>query len=483
MIETQMERDALLRTDAMHMSQVFEAQKAAFSTEPYPTPDTRLDRLVRLRKMVEQGSEAIVAAVSRDFGHRSPDESRIAEIAGTIAAIDYAIARVRRWMRPSGRHATIWFLPASNQVIAQPLGVVGIMAPWNYPVNLALVPLVSALAAGNRVMIKMSELSPATGQAVANLAKQFFDISELAILGGDAKEAAHFSSLPFAHLLFTGSSRVGLMVMSAAAQNLTPVTLELGGKCPAIVDGDFDLDEAAKRILWGKTFNAAQTCVAPDYVMVPKGTTVAFVEAMTRHYRVNYPEGASSDQYTSIIDERGYTRLMGMVDAAKREGAEVRTCEPITAEHNLRRKLPLTFVLNPSRSSALMQEEIFGPVLPVIEHDGLDDALRHVNQGEHPLALYYFGHSSKQRESVLQKSLSGGVAFNDVMLQFLQVDMAFGGVGASGFGRYHGKEGFETFSHLKSVFTQRGMGSFTGLKLLYPPYGRLGRLVTSLMGG
>jgi coniferyl-aldehyde dehydrogenase len=273
------------------------------------------------------------------------------------------------------------------------------------------------------------------------------------------------------------------MVMSAAAQNLTPVTLELGGKCPAIVDGDYDLDEAAKRILWGKTFNAAQTCVAPDYVMVPKGKTHAFVEAMTRHYRVNYPEGALSDQYTSIVDERSYSRLIDMVDAAKRCGEEVRTCESITTAHNRLRKFPLTFVLNPSKDSALMQHEIFGPVLPVLEHDGLDDALRRVNQGEHPLALYYFGHSSKNRSSVLKRSLSGGVAFNDVMLQFLQVDMAFGGVGASGFGRYHGREGFETFSHLKSVFTQRGIGRFTGLKLLYPPYGRLGRLVTSLMGG
>ena len=483
MIESQTEHDALESTAVAHMTQVFEAQQEAFSLEPFPTLDVRLDRLVRLRKMVEQGSEIIVAAVSQDFGHRSPDESRIAEIAGTITAIDYAIARVRRWMRPSRRQATIWFLPASNQVIAQPLSVVGIMAPWNYPVNLALVPLVSALAAGNRVMIKMSELSPATGQALANLAKQFFDVNELAVLGGEAKESAHFSSLPFGHLLFTGSSRVGRMVMSAAAQNLTPVTLELGGKCPAIVDGDYELDEAAKRILWGKTFNAAQTCVAPDCVMVPKGQTAAFVEAMTRHYHANFPQGALSDQYTSIVDERGHSRLTGLVDAAKRAGAEVRVCEPTTPEHNRRRKFPLTFVLNPNRDSALMQEEIFGPVLPVLEHDGLDDALRLVKQGEHPLALYYFGHSSNQRESVLKKSLSGGVAFNDVMLQFLQVDMAFGGVGASGFGRYHGKEGFETFSHLKSVFTQRGMGRFTGLKLLYPPYGRLGRLVTSLMGG
>jgi|LauGreDrversion2_3_1035106.scaffolds.fasta_scaffold00080_2 coniferyl-aldehyde dehydrogenase len=483
MIQNRTERDALHRVETKHMSQVFEAQQAAFSTERYPTFDARIDRLVRLRTMLEQGSEAIVSAVSQDFGHRSPDESRIAEIAGTIAAIDYAIARVRRWMRPSGRHATIWFLPAGNQVIAQPVGVVGIIAPWNYPVNLAFVPLVSALAAGNRVMIKMSELSPATSEMLADLAGQFFNTSELAIVGGDAEEAAYFSSLPFGHLLFTGSSRVGRMVMSAAAQNLTPVTLELGGKCPAIVDSDYDLDEAAKRILWGKTFNAAQTCVAPDYVIVPKGKSVAFVEAMTRHYRVSYPEGALSSQYTSIIDERGYARLMGLVDTAKRHGAEIRTCEPITAAHHQLRKFPLTFVLNPSKDSALMQHEIFGPVLPVLEHDGLDDALLHVNQGEHPLALYYFGHSSKKRSSVLKQSLSGGVAFNDVMLQFLQVDMAFGGVGASGFGRYHGREGFETFSHLKSVFTQRGVGSFTGLKLLYPPYGRLGRLVTTLMGG
>ena len=265
MIESQTEHDALESTAVAHMTQVFEAQQEAFSLEPFPTLDVRLDRLVRLRKMVEQGSEIIVAAVSQDFGHRSPDESRIAEIAGTITAIDYAIARVRRWMRPSRRQATIWFLPASNQVIAQPLSVVGIMAPWNYPVNLALVPLVSALAAGNRVMIKMSELSPATGQALANLAKQFFDVNELAVLGGEAKESAHFSSLPFGHLLFTGSSRVGRMVMSAAAQNLTHVL------CQGLRAGVADGSQAAKLLL-ASVANARPSLTATtNWTKPPKG--------------------------------------------------------------------------------------------------------------------------------------------------------------------------------------------------------------------
>lgn len=466
------------------MTHTFQVQRQAFEHDRFPSAEVRIDRLMRLRQMVIDGQQEIQAALNLDFGHRATEESRVAEIAGTLAAIDYASARLRKWMRPRGRHTSIWFLPAANKVVPQPVGVVGIMAPWNYPVNLALVPLTSALAAGNRAMIKMSELTPATTKTLARLLRIAFDESEIALFGGNANDAACFSGLAFDHLLFTGSTKVGRLVMAAAARNLTPLTLELGGKCPVIVDDDYSIDEAAQRILWGKTFNAAQTCVAPDYAMVPKGKLPAFVDAIARHYAAHFPEGALAGSYTSTIDQPSYDRLRELLDSARGSGASVQMLEQLTPRHAAARKFPLALVINPAPGSRIMREEIFGPILPVFEHDGLEDAIQRVNRtGEHPLGLYYFGNSEHRRRAVLENTLSGGVSINDVMLQFLQVDLAFGGVGASGFGRYHGREGFETFSHLKSVFVQRGIGGFTGLKLLYPPYGPIARRVISLMGG
>jgi len=468
---------------AVDLAQAFEAQRAAFARDRCPSLLVRQERLMRLREVVLDGQRELQDAICRDFGHRSLDESRVAEIAGTVAAIDYAIDHLRQWMRPRSHATSIWFLPASNRVTAQPVGVVGIIAPWNYPVNLALVPLASALAAGNRAMVKMSELSEATTQVLARLIRLRFSEDEVVLVGGDARVAESFSALPFAHLLFTGSGRVGRMVMGAAAKNLTPVTLELGGKCPAIVGDDYAISEAAQRILWGKTFNAAQTCIAPDYVLVPRGEANAFVEAMMGHYAHRFPQGALDGSYTSIIDQRNFDRLTALVDEARDAGARIFAAERPTQALAAARKFPLTLVLNAPADARVMREEIFGPVLPILEYDTLDDALRLINQGDHPLGLYYFGHSAAGQRQVVEGSLSGGVAVNDVMLQFLQVDLPFGGVGASGFGRYHGRAGFDTFSNLKSVFVQRGIGNFTGLKLLYPPYGKLGRMVIRLMGG
>jgi coniferyl-aldehyde dehydrogenase len=468
---------------SLHLQEIFDRQRLAFESERFASVDCRLERLVRLREAVLDGQEALQRAVSEDFGHRSIAESRVAEIAGTVTAIDYAIAHVEKWMRPKRHSTSIWFLPASNKVVPQPIGVVGIIAPWNYPVNLALVPLAYALAAGNRAMVKMSELSPRTAQVLDELLRERFSDDDVKVCGGQASDAAFFSSLPFNHLFFTGSPRVGRMVMAAAAKNLTPVTLELGGKCPVIIDDDYSISEAAKRILWGKTFNAAQTCVAPDYVLVPRGEAAGFVEAIIHHYAANFPNGALDESYTSIIDQRNYDRLIALVDQARGAGAQIFAAERPTAALAVARKMPLTLVVNPPLSSRIMSEEVFGPLLPVIEHDGLEDALQRVGKGAHPLGLYYFGHSSEGRQRVVTQSLSGGVAINDVMLQFLQVDLPFGGVGGSGFGRYHGRAGFETFSHLKSVFVQRGVGNFTGLKLLYPPHGPVARQVIKLMGG
>jgi len=331
-------------------------------------------------------------------------------------------------------------------------------------------------------MVKMSEATPATTALLMKLIGSAFDASEIAIIDGDASVAAEFASLPFNHLLFTGSTAVGRKVMAAAAVNLTPVTLELGGKSPVIIDPDYPIDEAAHRILWGKTTNAGQTCVAPDYVMVPQGKTKAFVDSVLRYYAAHFPGGAADPSYTAVIDKRQYDRLRSIVDQAKSSGATVIEAEAHNAAHAAARKFPLTLVLNPSPASRVMTEELFGPVLPIIEHQGVDHAVKMINAGDNPLALYYFGPNGPARDQVLSQTLSGSVAINDVVVQFLQVDLPFGGVGASGFGRYHGKEGFETFSHLKPVFQQRGLGSFTGLKLLYPPYGNIARRLITMMG-
>lgn len=465
------------------LGEIFQAQRAAFDKDRNPSAQQRIDRLKRLRSVIVAHRDDIIAAVSGDFGHRSTEESRVAEIGGTCANLDYAIANVHKWMRPRSRSTSIWFQPGRNFVVPQPVGVVGVMSPWNYPVNLAIAPLASALAAGNRVMVKMSELTPATTTLLQAMMSKVFDVSEVAIIGGDASVAAEFSGLPFGHLLFTGSTRIGRMVMQAAAANLTPVTLELGGKCPVIVGADYSIDEAARRVLWGKTFNAGQTCVAPDYVLVPRGQADAFADAMSRHYAAHFPGGALDPDYSSVIDERNYRRLQGLIEEAAQGGARLRSTEVLSARHIAARKLPLTMVLGPTADARIMREEIFGPVLPVLEYESLDEAMARINAGENPLGLYFFSKSGQAREEVLARTLSGGVAVNDVMLQFLQVDLPFGGVGASGFGRYHGREGFETFSHLKPVFVQRGLGAFTGLKLLYPPYGKLTRRLIGLMGG
>lgn len=465
------------------LESVFSTQQKAFSVDRNPDRKVRVERLRRLRKVIVSHRDAIIVAVNKDFGSRSTEESRLAEIAATVENIDYAIKRVGRWMKPRARGASRWFKPAKNFIVPQPLGVIGVMAPWNYPVNLSIAPLASALAAGNRAMVKMSEVTPHTASLIKTIVSATFDSSEIAIIDGDAKVAAEFSELPFGHLLFTGSTAVGRKVMKAAAVNLTPVTLELGGKSPVIVDEAYSIDEAARRILWGKTYNAGQTCVAPDFVIVPKGSGKAFVDAIVGHYHRHFPAGAADGSYTSVVDHRQFDRLRSVLDQAKSDGATIVEAEPHTTDHASARKFPLTLVLNPSMGSRVMTEELFGPILPVLEHSGVDQAIAMVNAGENPLALYYFGPPGSARDRVLRHTLSGTVAINDVVVQFLQVDLPFGGVGASGFGRYHGKEGFETFSHLKPVFLQRGFGKSTGLKLLYPPYGNLARRLINMMGG
>lgn len=462
---------------------VFEQQKTAFRGDPYPTLQTRLDRLHRLSTAMSANREALISAINRDYGCRSRSETLIAEILGCHGAIHYAEKNLRKWMKPRSRHTSFWSLPAKAYVVAQPLGVVGIMAPWNYPLHLAVAPLVAAIAAGNRAMIWMSDEVPHTTEALAEIMTEAFDDDAMvSVMTGDAMQAAEFAALPFDHLLFTGSTRVGRLVAAAAAPNLTPVTLELGGKSPAIVAPDYSIKEAARRITWGKAFNAGQTCIAPDYVLLPKGKAQAFADHVLKNFKSQFNSILDHD-YTAVISERFFRRLNALLDDAREKGATI--LQPDGIKESVvdgTFKFPLTLVLDPPADCDLMKEEIFGPILPVVTYSTLEDAVDYVATRDKPLSLYCFSHDKTVHRQFLRETSSGSVGINDSLLQYIQEDLAFGGVGASGMGSYHGKEGFDTFSHAKSVFEQRGFGHFTGVKLLYPPYGPISKAVLKLMG-
>ncbi|WP_340244987.1 coniferyl aldehyde dehydrogenase [Roseobacter sp. HKCCA2468] len=461
---------------------LFDTQRAGFDADPYPSLQERLDRLDRLNAALAAHKEELIAAINRDFGCRSRSETLIAEILGCHGAIHYARKNLRKWMKLRRRHTSFWSLPAKCYVVPQPLGVVGIMAPWNYPLHLAVAPLVAALAAGNRAMIWMSDEVPHTARCLSDLMARTFDNALVTVMTGDARQAAEFAALPFDHLLFTGSTRVGKLIAAAAAPNLTPVTLELGGKSPAIVAPDYAIKEAAARITWGKSFNAGQTCIAPDYVLVPRGDARRFADQVLANFKQHFNSILDHD-YTAIVSERFFRRLNTLLDEARDKGATI--LQPYGIEQSVvdgTHKVPLTIVLDAPADCALMQEEIFGPILPVIGYDTLDEAIAYVAARDKPLSLYCFSHDRSVQRDILRRTSSGSVGINDALLQYIQEDLAFGGVGASGMGSYHGKEGFDTFSHAKSVFEQRGFGHFTGVKLLYPPYGPISRAVLRLMG-
>ena len=461
----------------------FERLSADYQRDGELSYARRISGLKALVKALTEHKQSIADAISRDFGHRVNEETRISEISNTIAHIDYAIANLHRWMRPRSRSTSIWFLPGSNSLSVQALGVVGILVPWNYPINLAVCGIATAIAAGNRCLVKMSELTPEADKVLQKIVAEVFPRQEVVVLGGDASVAAEFCKLPFDHLLFTGSCSVGKKVMAAAAENLTPVTLELGGKNPVIVADDYFIGDASLRMVWGKTYNAGQTCVAPDYALIPPESSEDLVVWMSRHYRELFPKGALSVDYTAIVNDDHFARLETMVNEARQAGARVVQMEPLDDEHRKQRKFPLTLLLEVPESCSVLHQEIFGPVLPLIEIGTLSSALEYIRARERPLALYCFSNSAKTRQTVAARTVSGGITFNDVMLQYLQPSLPFGGVGSSGFGAYHGEEGFKTLSHTKAIFRQRPINGFTGVKLLYPPYGMLARLVIKMMKG
>ncbi len=453
---------------------LLDKQRQAYAAHPYPPLEQRQQWLKSLRQLLSDEREVLIDAISQDFSHRSADETLFAELMPSLHGIDYTLKHLKRWMKPSARSVDVMFQPASAHVMYQPLGVIGIIVPWNYPLYLAMGPLIGALAAGNRVMLKLSEFTPATGRLLKDLLGRIFPEDCVAVVLGEADVAVAFSGLAFDHLLFTGSTQVGKLVMRAAAEHLTPVTLELGGKSAAIVSADVPLKDAAQRIAWGKSLNAGQTCIAPDYVLVPENRVQGFVDAYRQVMHSFYPTLIDNPDYTAIINERQLARLEHLKTDAVAKGARL---IPLY-EQGQGRRMAHCLVLDVNDDMQVMQEEIFGPLLPVVAYRDLEQALTYITERPRPLALYYFGYNKVEQQRVLQNSHSGGVCINETLLHVAVDDLPFGGVGPSGMGRYHGHEGFLTFSHAKSVLAKQRVNSSLAI---YPPYGRkLGRLVQKL---
>lgn len=445
---------------------VFARQRAAYVKAPYPSLPERRARLDALERILLDNADAIADAINADFGHRSAEETKMLELFGCVDNIRYTRRRLPKWMKPQRRHVSFLFAGGRNRVIPQPKGVVGIVSPWNYPLFLTVSPLISVLAAGNRAMIKMASSSQHLCRLLAELVRARFDEDVLAILPG--VPARDFSTLPFDHLIFTGSADAGRAVMRSAAENLTPVTLELGGKSPTIICPDYDVDTAAEQILYGKLINAGQTCLAPDYLFVPAGQRDAFVAAARRIVARRYPDLAARS-YTSVIDEKSYRRLRATLEDAERKGATLVPLVPDATWHDALRKVPPHFVLDPSDDMTIMREEIFGPLFPVKTYRDLDEVIAYIMARDRPLALYVFTHDTPTEERLLYGTISGGVTVNNCILHVAQHDLPFGGSGASGMGQYHAHEGFLEFSKLRPVFTNP---RFSLLRWFYPPYTR-----------
>lgn len=466
-----------LYTPAYDLEQVaiidktFQIQQQAFADSPYLSAQERINDLKLLKAAILSKEKEIVLAMSEDYGFRSHDDTKIADILPTIMGINYAIKRIKKWMKPSKRHVGVLFQPAKGFVMYQPLGVVGIITPWNYPVFLALGPLSTALAAGNRVMIKMSEFTPATNKVLIQLINDCFGTDKVAVFDGGPSVSAHFSQQAYDHLLFTGSTRVGKLVMTAAAKNLTPVTLELGGKSPTIIDDNIDMKDAVSRFILGKTLNAGQTCVAPDYILCPEHRIEELEQTCIKQFKKMYSGIANNPDYTSIINDAQFERLQMWLTDAKDKGAKISVVTDTDEKlNNQQRKIPLTLVSQVSDDMLLMQDEIFGPILAIVSYKKLSDAIEYINARPRPLALYLCSHDKNVQKKVMEQTHAGGMCINDATLQVAQDDMPFGGIGPSGMGQYHGREGFLTFSKAKSVLVK---GKFNSSVLVFPPYGKL----------
>ena len=455
------------------MQAILDRQKAAHIAEGVVTAETRIDRIDRAINILKQHGSKLSEAMAADFGHRSLDQSKLTDIDGAIGPLEHSKKHLRKWMRAEKRKVMfpLGIFGARGRIEYQPLGVVGCISPWNFPVQLTFSPLAGIFAAGNRTMIKPSEFTAQTSDLMKELFEKEFDIEEVAVFTGGPDVGGAFSRLPFDHLLFTGATSIAKHVMKAAAENLVPVTLELGGKSPVIIGKSANLELAATNIMAGKTMNAGQICLAPDYVMLPEGSRDEFVEHARNSVAKMFPDIKDNPDYTSIVNERHYDRLNGYLDDAREKGANVVAINPADEDFSQQEhhRIPPTLVLDPTDDMKVMQDEIFGPVLPVKQYKDVQETLDYVNSKDRPLGLYYFGEDKAEENKVLTHTTSGGVTVNDVIMHVAQEDLPFGGVGPSGMGSYHGYDGFKNFSHAKAIYTQ----SKTVSKLaaaMRPPY-------------
>jgi len=440
------------------MQSILDRQKKAYLTEGVVSAETRIDRLDRAINILKTHSAKLTDAMAADFGHRSKDFTKMADIDGSVGPLEHAKKHVKAWMKPEKRKVMfpLGVLGGRARIEYQPLGVVGCISPWNFPVNLTFAPLAGVFAAGNRTMIKPSEFTAQTSDLMKELFATEFDEEEVAVCTGGPDVGGGFSRLPFDHLLFTGATSVAKHVMRAAAENLVPVTLELGGKSPVVIGRSADMQLAATNIMAGKTMNAGQICLAPDYVFLPEESRSEFVEAAKSSVAKMYPDIKDNDDYTAVVNERHFERLTNYLEDAREKGADVVEINPADEDFSQQehRRIPPTLVLDPTDDMQVMQEEIFGPILPVKQYNDLSESIDYINEHDRPLGLYYFGTDKAEEENVLTHTTSGGVTVNDVIMHISQEDLPFGGVGPSGMGSYHGFDGFKNFSHAKSIYSQ-----------------------------
>nr|AGU11164.1 Aldehyde dehydrogenase family [uncultured organism] len=462
------------------------SQRQAFTAALPEPPAVRLDRLKRAAAMIRDNAGRFCAALSEDFGHRSIEQSMLGDIAVSIGALDYAAKHLRRWSKRERRPLPfpLYLLGARGHVEYQPKGVVGIIAPWNFPINLIMTPMAGVLAAGNRAMVKTSEYTPATNAVYGAAVRQYFAEDEVSFVDGGPEVGQAFAGLPFDHLIFTGATGIGRHVMHAAADNLVPVTLELGGKSPVIVGQGADIVSATGRVALGKMLNAGQACLAPDYMMVRDADEVDVVNGLKAAVAKMYPTLRDNPDYSSVISDRHVARLQGLVEDARSKGARVEVVNPANEDFSSAngRKMPLHIICGATDDMRVMQEEIFGPILPIRRFSDITDAIVQVQGRGHPLALYYFGHDAYEQRHVIDRTISGGVTINDVLFHALADDLPFGGIGPSGTGAYHGRDGFRTFSHARAVYAQPRL-DIPKLAGLMPPYGRLSRLSVRMKTG
>ncbi|MFN2100575.1 coniferyl aldehyde dehydrogenase [Altererythrobacter sp. MF3-039] len=458
----------------MEMERVLRLQRTAHTANRPEPMALRKDRIKRAMSLLKEHGDTLCKAMGADFGNRSPRQSMLTDIAGTINFGKYCLKNMDKWAKTDKRSVQfpLGLLGAKAEVRYEPKGVIGILSPWNFPVNLSIGPLMQVLAAGNRAMIKPSEFTERTSLLTKELIEEYFTPDEVAVFTGGPEVAHAFSGLPFDHLVFTGSTATGRKVMESAAANLVPVTLELGGKSPVFLGRSADYEKAGERIALGKMMNAGQICLAPDYLYVPEDREDSAIAAVELGVRNMYPTLLDNDDYASVVTDRHFDRLQSMVADARDKGAEVIEINPGDEDfsNTNARKMPLTVLRNVTDDMQAMQEEIFGPVLPVKTYKNVDEAIDYVNERDRPLGLYYFGEDKGERERVLTKTISGGVTVNDVIFHVSMEDLPFGGVGPSGIGSYHGVEGFREFSHARSVYTQPKI-DVAGLGGFKPPYG------------